>query len=96
MCKIRLIVRSTEDIQSEIASNKEILKNADDNLYDAKKLFEIAQRDIHNTKMDVGTFESLKEKCEKKNEELHYKLGQNNIYEQMLDQGIIGEQNDAR
>ena len=46
---------------------------------------------VRDAQMDVRTLTDLKDSFEDRLSELQFQLGQNDIYEQMIDQGIIPE-----
>jgi len=91
MSKIKLVVRSTTELNEEIAKKKEALLNVRADLDAARKRMDNLRRDFHEAQMDVRTFTDLKDTFEERLGELHFFLGQNDIYEQMIDQGIITE-----
>tara|TARA_R100001443_G_scaffold18967_1_gene30246 strand:+ start:215 stop:502 length:288 start_codon:yes stop_codon:yes gene_type:complete len=91
MSKIRLVVRSTAELNEEIAKKKEALLNVRADLEAARKRMDSLRRDFHEAQMDVRTFTDLKDTFEERLGELQFFLGQNDIYEQMVDQGIIAE-----
>jgi chromosome segregation ATPase len=91
MSKITLVVRSTEEINEEIAKKREALHNVRADLAEARKRLDRIKRDFHEAQRDVDTFQDLKDSFAVRIGELQFQLGQNDIYEQMLVQGIIAE-----
>ena len=91
MSKIRLVVRSTAGLRVEIEEKKTALRNAQANLKDSQERLEIREQKVRSTKLDVNTYTILKENLEERLSELQFQLGQNDIYEQMLDQGLTIE-----
>ena len=91
MSKIRLVVRSTAGLRVEIEEKKTALRNAQANLKDSQERLEIREQKVRSAKLDVNTYTILKENLEERLSELQFQLGQNDIYEQMLDLGLIIE-----
>ena len=91
MSKIRLVVRSTAELRVEIEEKKTALRNAQANLKDSQERLEIREQKVRSTKLDVNTYTILKENLEKRLSELQFFLGQNDIYEQLVDQGLTIE-----
>ena len=91
MSKIRLVVRSTAELRVEIEEKKTALRNAQANLKDSQERLEIREQKVRSTKLDVNTYTILKENLEKRLSELQFFLGQNDIYEQLIDQGLTIE-----
>lgn len=91
MSKIRLVVRSTAELRVEIEEKKTALRNAQANLKDSQERLEIREQKVRSAKLDVNTYTILKENLEERLSELQFQLGQNDIYEQMLDLGLIIE-----
>jgi septation ring formation regulator EzrA len=91
MSKITLVVRSTEEIHEEIAKKREALHNVRADLAEARKRLDRIKRDFHEAQRDVDTFQDLKDSFAVRIGQLQFQLGQNDIYEQMLAQGIIAE-----
>lgn len=91
MSKIRLVVRSTAGLRVEIEEKKTALRNAQANLKDSQERLEIREQKVRSAKLDVNTYTILKENLEKRLSELQFFLGQNDIYEQLIDQGLTIE-----
>ena len=91
MSKIRLVVRSTTELRSEINLKQEALRNAQADLKEAQERLKYQQEQVRDAQMDVRTLTDLKDSFEDRLSELQFQLGQNDIYEQMIDQGIIPE-----
>jgi len=91
MSKIRLVVRSTAELRVEIEEKKTALRNAQANLKDSQERLEIREQKVRSAKLDVNTYTILKENLEKRLSELQFFLGQNDIYEQLVDQGLTIE-----
>lgn len=91
MSKIRLVVRSTAGLRVEIEEKKTALRNAQANLKDSQERLEIREQKVRSAKLDVNTYTILKENLEERLSELQFFLGQNDIYEQLIDQGLTIE-----
>ena len=91
MSKIRLVVRSTDELHSEIEQKKEDIRNVQADLKEAQDRLKYQQKEVHNAQMDVRVFRDLNDSFEERLSELQFQLGQNDIYEQMLDLGLIIE-----
>ena len=91
MSKIRLVVRSTAGLRVEIEEKKTALRNAQANLKDSQERLEIREQKVRSAKLDVNTYTILKENLEERLSELQFQLGQNDIYEQLIDQGLTIE-----
>lgn len=92
MTKIRMgSSRSTEELRAEIAKKKEALDNVRADLDSARKRLDYLRRDFQEAQMDVRTFTDLKDSFEETLGELQFFLGQNDVYDQCIDLGIIIE-----
>lgn len=91
MSKIRLVVRSTKELHSEIEQKKEAIRNAQADLKEAQERLKYQQKQVRDAQMEVRHLTDLKDGFEERLSELQFQLGQNDLYEQLLDQGLIIE-----
>lgn len=91
MSNIRLVVRSTAELRVEIEEKKTALRKAQADLEDAQERLEIREEKVRSAELHVRCYTSIKEKLEERLSDLQFFLGQNDIYEQMVDLGFIIE-----